>query len=205
MLTNKELQIIELFRKDIFANFTIRGIMKKINTGSYNWTHNAIRKLKKEKIIIVKKKGQSQLCTINLETPLTIMYLSLLEEFNSIKKRIPNMDKIINLMEGQDFYILIIAGSYADNTFTKKSDLDVIVIIDKKEEKKWILNKLSNEGDLMIPKMHPYVFSKEDFLEMLINKEFNYGKEIAKKHLVVSGAEFYFKILKEAIKHGYSS
>ena len=57
----------------------------------------------------------------------------------------------------------------------------------------------------MIPKMHPYVFSKKDFLEMLTNKEFNYGKEIAKKHLIVYGAEFYFKILREAIKYGYGS
>ncbi len=208
MLTSKELQIIELFRKDIFTSFTIRGIMKKINTKSYNWTHGAIKKLQKEKIITVKKKGQSQLCTINLETHLTIIYLGLLEELNAINRKIHNLSKIINLldiMEGQNFYVLMIAGSYADNTFTKKSDLDVVVIIDKKEEEKWILNKLINEGDLMIPKMHPYVFSKKDFLEMLTNKEFNYGKEIAKKHLIVYGAEFYFKILREAIKYGYGS
>lgn len=203
MLTVKELQIIELFRKNIFSSFTIREVMKKIKTKSYNWTHKAIKKLQKERIVILNKKGPCQLCTINLEEPKSIAYLSLLEELNALNKKLPNLNEIISLMP-LDFHILIITGSYADKTFTQKSDMDVVVIIDKKEEKKWLLNRLSNKGDLMIPHLHPYVFIKEEFLEMLTNKEANYGKEIEKKHLIISGAEFYFKVLREAIKHGYS-
>ncbi|MBI4447874.1 nucleotidyltransferase domain-containing protein [Candidatus Woesearchaeota archaeon] len=203
MLTAKELQIIELFRQDIFAEFTIREIMKKISTKSYSWTHNAVKKLQKENIITLKKKGQSQLCNINLEEQESITYLSLLEELNSLNKKLPNLKKIIELMP-IDFHILLIAGSYADNTFTKQSDMDIVTIIDKKEEKKWLLNKLSNKGELMIPILHPYVFTVEEFLEMLKSKEPNYGKEIARKHMILSGAEAYFKILREASKHGYN-
>ncbi len=202
MLTIKELRIIELFRKNIFAEFTIREIMKNINTKSYNWTHNSVKKLEKKNIVLLRKKGQSQICTINLEEQKTIIYLVLLEELNTLDKKIPNLNKIIKLMP-LDFHILIITGSYVDKTFTKRSDMDVVVVIDKREEKKWLLNKLSNKGELMIPKLHPYIFTKEEFLEMLKNKEANYGKEIEKKHLIISGAEFYFKILREAIKYGY--
>ncbi len=206
MLTQKELQVIELFRKNILTNFTIREVMKKLDTKSYNWTHNVIKKLHDYQIIIIKKRGQSHLCSINLESHLSILYLSLLEEINALNKKIPNLNKILSLVNTYGgFYVLIIAGSYADGTYTKNSDVDVVVVIDKNEEKKWLLNKLSNEGDLMIPRMHPYVFSVEEFLEMLKNKEFNYGKEIAKKHLIVAGAEFYFKILKGAIDYGYTS
>lgn len=202
MLTQKELQVIELFRNNLLASYTIREIMKKLNTKSYDWTYNAVKKLEKENILILEQKGHSSLCNINLEEQKTIAYLSLLEELNALDRKIPNLNKIMLLMP-LDFHILIIAGSYADNTYTKKSDIDVVVIIDKKEERKWLLNRLTNEGDLLIPKLHPYIFSKDEFLEMLINKETNYGKEIAKKHIIISGAEFYFKILGEVIKRGY--
>ena len=204
MLTKKELQIVDLFIKDILASFTIREIMKKLGTKSYNWTYNAIKNIQREKMITLIKKGQSQLCSLNLEEQKTIAYLSFLEEINSLNKKIPNLSKILNLMN-LDVNALIIAGSYADNTFTEKSDLDIVVIIDKKEEKKWILNKLSNEGELMIPKLHNYAFTKDEFLEMLKNKEVNYGKEIVKKHLIVFGAGLYFKILREAVKYGYKN
>jgi predicted nucleotidyltransferase len=202
ILTEKELEIVGLFRKDPFKDYTIREVMKKIGTKSYNWTHTAIKKLQKQDIISLQKKGQSQLCSINMDSQKSIIYLTLSEELNALKQKIPNLHKVIKLMP-LHFHILIITGSYANRTFTEKSDLDVVVVLDKKEEKKWVLNKLSSEGDLMIPQLHPYVFTKEEFLEMLTNKEANYGKEIEKKHLIVSGAESYYGILKEAIANGY--
>tara|TARA_B100001971_G_C17898257_1_gene386633 strand:- start:125 stop:655 length:531 start_codon:yes stop_codon:yes gene_type:complete len=174
--------------------------MKKINTKSYNWIFNVVKKLEKERILLLEKKGQSQICRINLGEKKTVIYFSLLEELNSLSKKIPNLEKIRDLIE--DFHILMITGSYVDGSYTKKSDMDVVVVIDK-EEKKWLLNKLINKGELMIPKLHVYVFTREEFLEMLINKEENYGKEIERKHLIVSGPEFYFNILKEAIDNGY--
>jgi len=202
MLTKKELQIIELFRKNIFSDFTILEIMKRLGTKSYSWTYNSIKKLQKEDIILIERKGQSQLCRINLHNQKTIVYLGLLEELNALEKNIPNFKKISELMP-LDFHILIITGSYVDKKFNKESDLDVVVIIDSENEKKWILNKLKNEGDLMIPQLHPYVFTRKEFLEMLTNKEENYGKEIDKKHLILGGAELFFKILREAISYGY--
>src|SRR3989344_5212861 len=202
MLTEKELRIVDLFRKDVFASYTIREIMKEIDTKPYNWIFNVVKKLEKEKIIILNKKGQSQICRINLVEHKAIIYLSVLEELNTLKRKIPNLDKIKGLMP-LDFHILMITGSYVDKTFSKKSDIDVVVIIDNEKEKKWLLNKLINKGELMIPKLHAYVFTREEFLEMLKNKEENYGREIERKHLIVSGAGFYFKILKEAIDNGY--
>ena len=202
MLTKKELEILNLFRKNIFSNFTIREIMKKIKTGSYNWTFNAVKKLEKENLIILEKKGNSQLCSINLNEQKTTTYLSFLEELNALDGKIPNMRKLLGLMPNE-FYILIIAGSYADESHTKKSDLDIVVIINKKDNKKFLLNELLSEGELMIPRVHPYVFTREEFLEMLTHKQENYWKEIEKKHLIVSGAESYFKILRQAIENGY--
>ncbi|MEM3127287.1 MAG: hypothetical protein QW331_04450 [Candidatus Woesearchaeota archaeon] len=56
----------------------------------------------------------------------------------------------------------------------------------------------------MIPALHSYVFTEEEFLEMLINKEENYGKEIFRKHLILTGTQNFYKIVKEAKLHGFS-
>ncbi|MBI4454002.1 nucleotidyltransferase domain-containing protein [Candidatus Woesearchaeota archaeon] len=202
MLTSKELQILELFRINLFASFTIMEVMKKIKTKSYNWTHNAIKKLQKGNILAIKRIGQNQLCSINLNEHKTIAYLSLAEELNISKQNVPNLKRIQALMPG-DFHIFIVTGSYAGNTFTRKSDLDIVVIIERKENKKFLLNNLSSEGELMIPPLHPYVFTREEFFEMLTNKEENYGKEITRKKIIIEGAELYYNILNEAIEHGF--
>ena len=206
MLTEKELRVVELFKKDVFASYTIREIMKKVKTKSYNWTYTTVKKLKKENIISTEEKGKSTICSINLKEQKTIAYLSLLEETNSRIRKIPNLEKIKKLLPF-DFHFFLITGSYANGSYTAKSDLDIVVVIgenqDKRREKTFLLNKLSNEGDLMIPKLHPYVFTVLEFLEMMTNKEENYGKEIARKHIIVSGAEFYYNILREAISRGF--
>jgi hypothetical protein len=39
---------------------------------------------------------------------------------------------------------------------------------------------------------------------MLLNKEANYGKEIANKNIILYGGENYFNIISEAIKNGFT-
>ena len=202
MLTKKEMSIIDLFRKNLLIYPSIREVMKRINTKSYNWTYNAVKKLEKENLILIERKGKGRLCSLNLEEQKTLSYLAFLEETHSLSKKIPNIKKIRQLMPN-DFHILVITGSYVDSSQTSKSDLDIVVIIDRKEERKHILNKLQRKGELMVPELHPYVFTNKEFLEMLVNKEENYGKEISRKRSVIEGAEFYFKILKEAIDNGF--
>ncbi len=202
MFTPKELRILDRFRKEPFANYTIREIMLKLKTKSYSWTHATVRKLEKENILTLERKGPSQLCTLNLNEQKAITYLSMLEELSTQRRKIPNLSEILSLMPF-DFHILIITGSYAEGTFTDESDLDVVVVLESKEERKWLLNRLLSKGNLMIPQLHPYVFTREEFIEMLTNREANYGKEIERKHLVVSGAELYFRLVREAVRDGY--
>jgi hypothetical protein len=76
------------------------------------------------------------------------------------------------------------------------------VVIEKKERRMSLLNLLNMEGELMFPPLHPYVFTRQEFFEMLVNKEENYGKEIIRKHLALSGAESYYMILRDAMNYG---
>ena len=204
MLTREEIKIIELFRRDLFKEYTIREIQVKIAKKSYNWVFEAVKKLDDLNIIKIDKKGASNLCSLNLDNHLTLIYLALLEEFDAESKNLPrkNIAELMNSIT-LSYYTFIIAGSYAEGKTSKKSDMDVVVIVGDDANTKKILAILKNKGDLMIPEAHPYVFTKTEFLQMLISNEENYGKMIYRKRLLVFGAENYYLIIKEAIKSGF--
>lgn len=204
MLTEEQLKILDLFRKDLFKEYTIRELAKRINKTSYSWTFNVVKNLYKLGILNLVKKGKANLCSINLDNNLTITYLSLLDQLNSYNKKIPwkNINKLLDLID-TPYFTFLITGSYAAGKQTSKSDLDVVIILDNVADIKNTSNKLKNEGELMIPEVHPYVFTKSQFLEMLTNDELNYGKLVFQKHLIIFGASNYYKIIKEAIKNGF--
>lgn len=201
-----ELEIIDLFRKDLFRTESIRGIMKKTNKKSYGSVFKSVKELLKKGVLDEKKQGKSLLCSINLENELTLAYLSFLESieaYTKIKDKIrKNIQELISSTP-QDYFSLILTGSYSEGKATKKSDLDIVVITEDESDVKKILNVLKNKGELMIPEVHPYVFKKSEFLEMLLNNEMNYGKLIFKDRIIFYGAQNYYRIIRNAIKNGF--
>lgn len=203
MLTKEEVKIVGLFRDDLVRKYTIREIAGKIGKKSYSWVFGAVEKLKKLEIIDVEAKGNSNFCSINLENMLTLSYLAILEQIK-INKNLPlkNINTLIKSIH-LSYFTFIVAGSYAEGKQTSKSDLDIVVIIENKEEVKKVFSVLKNKGDLMIPRAHIYVFSHDDFLKMLLENEENYGKQIFRNKIIIFGAENYYLILKEAVKNGF--
>lgn len=204
MLSKEELKTIEFFKQDLFKTYSILEIMKSLHKRSYSGVFNIIKKLEKLGMIKIEKKGQANICSLNLKNNLTLAYLSLTEELNAIKsKHLPhkNINELISNIK-TPFFIFLVTGSYASKKQTPKSDLDIVIIIDDSMDKKKISASL-NKGELMIPAVHSYVFTKSEFFEMLTNKEKNYGKEIATNKIIIYGAYAYYKILEEAIEYGY--
>jgi hypothetical protein len=64
--------------------------------------------------------------------------------------------------------------------------------------------RLRHFCEMNIPPIHLYVFSDEEFKQMLLDEKHNYGKEIVENNLIYYGGEAYFKIMFEAMKHGFS-
>ena len=203
ILTKEEMRIIELFRTGLFKQYTIREIAKNINKKSYSWVFNAVRKLEKFGIINTAKKGYSSICSINLESNLALIYLSFLEQ-DRISEKLPlkNIKVLIDSVPAS-YFTFILAGSYAEGKQTGKSDLDIVIIAENKEDTKKVFAVLKNKGELMIPKAHIFAFSREEFLKMLLEKEENYGKQVFRNNILIFGAENYYLILKEAIENGF--
>ncbi|MDD5651109.1 MAG: nucleotidyltransferase domain-containing protein [Candidatus Nanoarchaeia archaeon] len=200
----KEEYIIDLaFIKEPWKKLTYSDIQKITKKRSKGYIYNALKRLLNEKIILSDKIGKSILYTLNLQSIFTQNYVGFLNEYKSRnQKHIPFqiIENIRNKIPTK-FFILLVTGSYAKETQNKNSDLDIIIISD--EDSKKIMAQISYESETSIPKVHPYVFTKDQFLKMLLDDEENYGKEIAKHNFIFYGGSQYYSILNEAIKHGF--
>jgi predicted nucleotidyltransferase len=198
-ITKNQLKIIELFRKHLFLKASIREIMKKIKSRSYQRVYEAVEKLNKNNILTSEKIGNTRLISLNLSRE-AILTLSYLDEKQGIK--IPNYIKILSIKEISD-YLILVTGSYASGKFNKKSDMDLVVIVPDKEDIVSLQKLIENKTMLLIPKIHLYVFRKKDFIEMLTAKQENYGKEIVKNRIILKNAQIFYELVKEAAESGY--
>lgn len=202
ILTQEELKIVELLSKDLLSKRTIREIARMLDKKSYNWVFKAVQRLKFLGLVLVEAKGGSNLCSLNFDSTLCLTYLALIEQQKINQLPLKNIKELLNAIN-IDFFTFIVTGSYARGSQTKKSDLDIAIIVDNKNDVKKAEVILENKGELMIPKAHVFVFSKDEFLQMLLEKGENYGKEASRNKIIIFGAENYYLILKEAIEHGF--
>lgn len=195
---------LNLFRKNLLSEFTINGIMKQLKKSSYSWTYNTLMKLKP--FFNVKKIGKTYSFSINLENPETTAILAYLDKKEALSKVIPTADKIVASVSKKNiFFSLLVTGSYATSTQRKDSDLDIIIIVDKEENKKEIKPYVTEITRLEPLEVDLHLFTKEEYYTMLTNNQENFGKESFRKHLLFYGIEGYYQIIKEAIKNGLPS
>src|SRR3989344_3307380 len=197
--TKNELKVINLFRKNIFLNASIREIMKKVGSNSYQRVYEAIESLVKKNILSLEKKSSLNLISLKISRE-TILNLAFLEEKEGNK--IPNYSKIIEIKEITD-YLILVTGSYAKGNYNKKSDLDLVIIASDKDNIVSIQKLVENITMLFIPSVHLHVITKKDFIEMLKSKNENYGKEIVKNKIILKNGQIYYELIKEAIENGY--
>ncbi len=198
MFKESQIRVLELFRKNIFLNESIRKISLILGR-SYPKIYEAIKELERQKMILITKVGNSHVCSLILNKE-TIAMLSLLDKQESFSKKIPNIDKILDFKEFLD-EVIIVSGSYAKGKQTNKSDIDLILITREEAHKKQGL--MENMTMTFLPEVHVIAFSYKTFVEMLLNDEFNLGKETFKARLIFRNPERYHELIKEAIKNGF--
>ena len=203
-LIKRKANILRPFVKEPWRKFTISDIKKIIRNKSHHYVFNALKDFTSLGLIKEEKKGNTNSYNLNYENEEHINYLALVESVIKEERKdilYNNLSKITNKLKSP-FYTLLICGSYAEKKQNSASDMDISFIIPNSESKKQFEIALK-EGELIIPEVHGFIFTQDEVYQMLTNNEFNYGKEFAKKHIIIQGAEMYYKILFEAMKHGF--
>lgn len=205
MILNKRHEIMHVFVKIPWKSFTFREVKKLAGKTSDSYVYNSLKKFMNDGLLRCDRIGNVVLYSLNLASLKSRTYAGFVSEHIAWgAKNIPHadMEKISRLIP-TEFYIFIITGSYVNKTNRKESDLDIIIICDDLQDPKKIHAEMIQECKLNIPPIHLHIFRKNEFIEMLLNNEFNYGKEIAKNNLILSGGKEYYGIINEAVKNGF--
>ena len=197
----KEIALLIPFLKEPWKDFTLTEIKILTKNKSHHYVYEALEKFSKT-IIKKEKRGNTSIYTINENTKELDHFILAEIIVKQKSKQIPyNVIQQIEDKMRPSFYTLLVTGSYAKNTQTKDSDLDIAIIIPDINKKPFEI--ALKEGELTIPEVHGFVFTEEEFYQMLINKEFNYGKECAKNHIIIRGMSAYYKIVLRGLQHGF--
>ncbi len=143
--------------------------------------------------------------SLNLENEKVFSYLSLIFD----KKLDKNTQDSIKILESEidkytHLYSMVIFGSYADKTQTKKSDLDIAIITQDKKQEKNINIALNTAKNRSLLEIDAHIITEDEFMQMLLADYENLGKQIARKNHPVHNINIFYKIIRKGIKHGFS-
>src|SRR3989338_8544274 len=153
-------KIVNVFLENHDKDFTIRELSKLVKI-DYKSVYLSVETLEKAGILEKRKAGNSTLCKLG-------------KKFNHIIFKVEDYRKEQLLKNGNirvlyneirkiesPFYICLVFGSYAKGKAKKKSDVDIIIVSDKKDELESEINSIIQTIPLSI---HLLIFTPKEFL-----------------------------------------
>ena len=114
---------------------TIKEIQKRIDY-SYERVNTALKSLVKKGIVKEEKVGKTLVYSLDLQSLYAQIGFDhyMLERIIEFKKKNPKVFRAIKELEKQPFEIIILFGSYSKGSETKESDVDLMIVTDKKNK-----------------------------------------------------------------------
>ena len=199
MLTKQQLNILSVFKKDLFASLTFKQIKEESKQKSNNIVQIAIKKFKEQNLVNTQVTGDVTTYSLNLRNNLMVSYLNLINDLELQKRKFPKeilLEIQKKISKATNLFILTVFGSYAKNKATEKSDLDIAVIVESEETKKEIVPFLETVKRREIKPLDYHIFTRKEFLEMLKADIENVGKQIYKNSIIYYGFIEYCNIIR---------
>src|SRR3989338_166187 len=199
-ILKKQYEIDKVFLSEPWKSLTYSEIQKLSKNRSKGYIYKELQRLEENKMIKLERIGKRAIIYTMISNSASAQhYWGFIEEYSSWNRNKFPFQIIESLRSKMPtpFFTFIVTGSYAKRTETKSSDIDIVVISDFDKEK--IYSELKYESETSMQKIHLYVFTKQDFLDMLNSKKENYGREIARNKMIFFGGASYYSMLSEAI------
>lgn len=176
MLTKKQIEILEHLRD----KRTVTDIKEALHISSQSLIPTYLKVLEKEQLVTKQKIGNVYVYDIHFSNPEVFLYLEL-RSWDSLSKE---PKRVLQAITRKTLDPILIFGSYAKGTSTKKSDLDIAII----SENKNLMQALESiEMKSLIP-LDIHIFTEEEFIQMLNADYENLGKEIARNYKALTGS-----------------
>ena len=200
MLTNSKEKQIQWILTHPDDKVTISGLA--IGSGTaYPQTYNNVQDLVHQGIFTTERVPPVQIVSIHPEAPLDVLIAveakrkqELLEKYTWIELLLKDLLSYTN----DYFFIFAVFGSYAKGLETKKSDLDILLIIPSKEACDIFESAMRK---IYTPiKKSPIIITSDEFMEMIKGNKFNVGTEAKKHHVLLYGGEQWYGLVRKAEK-----
>jgi len=197
LLTKTETLILELLVSTPTRKFTIREISRLIKK-DLKIVHTSIQRLLHHKFLL---RDEHQHLYLDYHTNIPdLAYIEnirkekFFRQYPAIKISATDFLKKTK----HSFFVLLIFGSYAEGNPRKDSDLDLLAILPEEDKNNAFERQLNAVLSLSFQKCHLHVISQASFKEMIAKRdEVNIINEALNKHIIIFGAESYYKLLGE--------
>jgi len=198
MLTKTQIKIIQVFTGSITETYSIREISRKLNM-YVSLVHRNIKPLIINKIL---NKDKHNYLSLNYKQNHNILSYVELEKRDLFLKKHSDIalfkEEVVEKIK-EDLFILILFGSTIQ--IKNPRDIDILLIVDntnKVEFHENFLNNITNKYNLPF---ETHVIGFESVYEMLSQKDQkNLMIEILNKHIILYGAEIFYRLLKRGLK-----
>jgi len=197
MITSCEQKIMEVVLPQPFKAYSIKGISKLIKS-SYALTHESIKSLLDKKMIKAKKIGNSLACQLNPSVDSQLLAISSLIYSQKFLNKVRFgfvIDDIKNKLNDL-IYIIILFGSYAKGTSTKKSDIDLLFIVQNEQDIEKTRKKIKSVLFSTNIKVEFEIITTEWLIKMFEERH-SVGREVLEGSIILHGAEQYYTLVKD--------
>ena len=193
-MKDKKADVIKYIIENKNEELNINAVSKGLKM-DYKNVHAIIQRLEKEALVDVQSFGKSS----RVKLVSKVHPLIFEAEYNRKEELLKDKNLAVMLSNFKKalkskFYVLLVFGSYAAHTQTKKSDIDLMFIVpDGMEE---LFEKDVHRVARLLPlPIHYLVFSDKQFLEMVYSREPNVGQEALKNNIILQGIENYYEMV----------
>lgn len=190
-ITQTTLKILGLYNDNYKKSLHLREIARKTKT-DVNTTYPQLKKLEEMNVLSGTIRGKNKEYVLNLNNVITKYYLTMAEIFTAVIYLQKNflIKKVMTEIEHKIDDPLILFGSFVKEGYTKQSDIDLLVISQKKIDRDMILKTESLVGrDINIKST-----SESKFLSGLKNKD-PLLNEVVSNHVILKGADKFCDIM----------
>tara|TARA_Y100000031_G_C8061263_1_gene310734 strand:+ start:58 stop:630 length:573 start_codon:yes stop_codon:yes gene_type:complete len=175
-------KIVNHLGKNIERSYTMHKLSKLLHI-PYASFYRTIQKMKD--LLIIETVGKSKTIKLNKNNPVVKAHLIVASDEE--RKEFLKKNKIIKLIakELDTKDVVVLFGSYAKGKHTDRSDIDFLII--NRDGKKSL--SFSKFELLYKKEINPMFITKQEFKNMLKDKEENVGKQALKGHVILNNPE----------------